>query len=82
MVVLVSDSTIWRFDSGLESKAAKCLQLWKTACEIQSYTGAVAERQWPCKSKADFVEVVDRWQKFIVEAVDVTDVTIVRDTAI
>ena len=81
--LLLADTSIWRaVDNDLELKAAKLLKLWKTACKDQTCAGAVAEKPWPCKSAADFVEVVDRWQTTILGELDFTDVTVVRDTAI
>ena len=56
-VVLVSDSTIWRFDSGLESKAATLLQLLKPPVKL----GLALER-WPTGcGRAKVLLMFGRW---------------------
>lgn len=76
--ILLADGSIWRMvDSGLEQKADRLLQLWKKASRSQNAEKLSMDKPWPFRSAADFMEVVDRWQKSLLDAVEISDVTVV-----
>ena len=69
-------------DVQLETKAQNLEKLWRVACKSQTCGGSVADRPWPSKTAGDFVEVVDRWQKTLMETLELSNAILAREAAI